>query len=122
MSSFLNTASSIALSDVPESSSAPCTKKKGKNKKTASVWAHTRQPLEDEDATLLYCVHCPLGDPENLPVGAATSSAMNQHIRRHHPTIIIETPLSKKHKVIKEQLQQLYVQVKSTRDIDKFYL
>ena len=47
---------------------------------------------------------------------------MNQYIKRHHPTIIIKTPLSKKYKVIKEQLQQLYVQVKGTEDIDEFHV
>ncbi|KAF2184589.1 hypothetical protein K469DRAFT_708774, partial [Zopfia rhizophila CBS 207.26] len=60
MSSFLDIASTIAPSDILESSTASRTKKKGK--KSAPVWAYTRQPLECEDATLLYCAHCPLGD------------------------------------------------------------
>jgi hypothetical protein len=51
----------MALSDTPESFTASRTKKKGK--KSALV---TRQPLEDEDATLLYCAHCLLRDKNKL--------------------------------------------------------
>jgi hypothetical protein len=91
MSSFLDVALTIAPSDAPESSTASRTKKKGK--KSAPVWAYTRQPLEGEDATLLYCAHCPLGDEDKLPYGSDTSSAMTKHIQRHHPTIVIEKPL-----------------------------
>jgi hypothetical protein len=102
MSSFLDTTSSLTPSDAPEASSASHTKKKGK--KSALVWAHTRQPLEGEDATLLYCTYCPLGDEEKLPYGSNTSSGITKHIQRKHPAVIIEKPLSKKQEVVKQQL------------------
>jgi hypothetical protein len=95
MSSFLDVASTIAPSDALESSTASCTTKK-KGKISAPVWAHTRNPLDSEDTTLLYCAHCPLGDQDKLPYGSDTSSAMTKHIQRHHPAIVIEKPLSKK--------------------------
>jgi hypothetical protein len=120
MSFFLDTVSPLAPSDTAEASSASCTKKKGK--KSAPVLGHTRQPLEGEDTTLLYCAHCPLGDKEKLPYGSDTSSAMTKHIQRKHPTVIIEKPLSKKQEVVKQQLRQLYIQDKSNGDIDEFHL
>jgi hypothetical protein len=120
MSSFLNVASTIAPLDTPESSTASCTKKKGK--KSALVWAYTRQPLEGEDATLLYYAYCPLGDEDKLLYGSDTSSAITKHIQRHHPTIVIKKPLSKKQEVVEQQLRQLYIQAKANRDTDKFHL
>jgi hypothetical protein len=78
MSSFLDVTLTIAPLDVPESFTASCTKKKGK--KSALVWAYTRQPLEGEDATLLYCAYCLLGDEDKLPYGSDTLSAMTKHI------------------------------------------
>jgi hypothetical protein len=102
MSSFLDIVSSLTPSDTPEASSASCTKKKGK--KSAPVWAYTRQPLEGEDATLLYCAYHLLGDEEKLLYGSDTSSGITKHIQRKYPTIIIEKPLSKKQEVVKQQL------------------
>lgn len=99
MSSFLDVASTIAPSDTLESSTASRTKKKGK--KSALVWAHTRQPLEGENATLLYCAHYALGNEDKLLYGSDTLSAMTKHIQRHHPTIVIEKLLSKKQEVVK---------------------
>ena len=115
MSSFLDIVSSLTPSDAPKTFSGSYTKKKGK--KSALIWAHTRQPLEGEDATLLYCTYCPLGDEEKLPYGSNTSSGMTKHIQRKHPAVIIEKPLSKKQEVVKQQLQQLYIQAKSNGDI-----
>ena len=80
MSSFLDTVSSITPLDTLESSSAPCIKKKGKNKKTSLVWAYTREPLEDEDTTLLYCAYCPLGDLEIILYSANTLLAIAMYI------------------------------------------
>jgi hypothetical protein len=102
MSSFLDIISSLTPSDTPEASSASYTKKKGK--KSAPVWAHTYQPLEGEDTTLLYYTYYPLGDEEKLPYNSNASSGITKHIQRKHPTIIIEKPLSKKQEVVKQQL------------------
>lgn len=78
MSSFLDVASTIAPLDTLESSTASRTKKKGK--KLALVWAYTRQPLEGENATLLYYAHYALGNEDKLPYGSNTLSAITKHI------------------------------------------
>jgi hypothetical protein len=63
-----------------------------------------------------------LGDEDKLPYGSDTSSAMTKHIQRHHPTIVIEKPLSKKQEVVEQQLRQLYIQAKANGDTDEFHL
>ncbi len=49
-------------------------------------------------------------------------SAIDTHIRRHYPGVIIKKGLSKKQELVKEQLQELYIQARASRDIDKFHL
>jgi hypothetical protein len=86
--SFLQDAeSSLAPSITQESTSTSQADKKAK--KSSPVWAHTRQPLEGEDPSLLYCSYCELTD-DLAPYGANTSSAMTKHINRKHSHVVIE--------------------------------
>jgi hypothetical protein len=57
-----------------------------------------------------------------LPYSSDTLSAITKYIQRHHPTIVIKKPLSKKQEVIEQQLRQLYIQAKANKDTDKFHL
>ncbi len=49
-------------------------------------------------------------------------SVIDIYIRRHYPRVIIKKGLSKKQELVKEQLQELYIQARVSKDIDKFYL
>ena len=121
MSFLLEGESSITPSVTLESTTTSQARKKGK--KSSPIWAHTRRPLEGEDIDLLYCSYCPVGEEaEREPYGSDNSSAMTKHISRYHPTIVVEKALNKKQEVIKEQLQQLYRQAKTTGDLEEFTL
>jgi hypothetical protein len=63
-----------------------------------------------------------LGDKDKLPYGSDTSLAITKHIQQHYLTIVIKKPLSKKQEVVKQQLQQLYIQTKTNKDTNKFHL
>ncbi len=78
MSSLLDIVSTITSSDVLESSTASCTKKK--DKKSVLVWAYTCQPLEGEDVTLLYYAHYILGNDKKPLYSSNTSLAITKHI------------------------------------------
>lgn len=47
---------------------------------------------------------------------------MTKHIQRHHPTVVIKKLLSKKQEVVKQQIQQLYIQARANGYIDEFHL
>lgn len=119
MSFLQDTESSLAPSVTHESVTTSQTDKK--TQKSSPVWTHTRQPLEGEDPSLLYCSYCELAD--NLtPYGANTSSAMTKHIRRKHPHIVIEKSVSKNQQVVHHQLEQLYRQAIANGDTEEFDL
>ena len=93
MPSFLQDADSSRTPSVTvESAAASRTSAHNKGKKTSTIWAHTREPLEYEDQELLYCSYCEL---DNKPHGAKSASSMTKHIRSIHKTVQIEKVLSK---------------------------
>ena len=47
---------------------------------------------------------------------------MDGYIKRKYPTVTITKSPSKKQQAIQEQLQQLYIQVKESEDLDEFHL
>jgi hypothetical protein len=67
-------------------------------------------------------MYCLLGDLENLLYTTNILSAIDIYIRRHYPGVIIKKGLSKKQELVKEQLQELYIQARASRDIDEFHL
>ena len=83
MSSLLELDSSLAPSDSVSTSTALHTKKK------APVWKHSCALRENEDQTLLYCIHCKL-DSDPLPYSIGLAGNLMKHIKRWHPLIIIE--------------------------------
>jgi hypothetical protein len=95
MSFLFKLDSSVALSDTPESTTTSQTLKKGK--KSSSVWAHTRIPLENKNPDLFYYSYYKQGPTaERAPFGSETLSAIIKHINRYYPLIIIEKATNKK--------------------------
>ena len=93
MPSFLQDAdSSCTPSVTAESAAASCTSAYNKGKKTSTIWAHTREPLEYEDQELLYCSYCEL---DNKLYSAKSTSSMTKHIRSIYKIVQIEKVLSK---------------------------
>jgi hypothetical protein len=96
--SFLQDAeSSLAPSITQESTTTSQADKNGK--KSSPVWAHTRQPLEGEDPSLLYCSYCELTD-DLAPYDANTSSAIIKHINRKHSHVVIKKSISKNQQIV----------------------
>jgi hypothetical protein len=99
MSSFLQDADSFCTPSVmAESVAASRTSAHNKGKKTSSIWAHTREPLEHENQEFFYCSYCEL---DNKPHGAKTASSIGKHIRAKHKTVVIEQGLSKNQEIVR---------------------
>jgi hypothetical protein len=88
MSSFLQDVdSSYTPSVTAELVAASRTSAYNKGKKTSSIWAHTREPLEHENQEFFYCSYCEL---DNKPHGAKTTSSIGKHIQAKYKMVIIE--------------------------------
>ena len=87
MSSLLKASSSFLPSDIAESTTEHL-------KRRAPVWKHSRRPNENENPSLLYCIHCKL-DATPPPYGTDLAGNLAKHIRARHKSITIEKALSK---------------------------
>ncbi len=117
MSSLLEPDESLTPSVTIES----ITSDPAQSKKRSPVWAHCRQPYQDEIQSFLYCLYC-AQDEIPPPYGTASSANMAKHIKKHHPEITIKKALSKTQEAVKQQLRQLYHQAEATGEAEEFDL
>ena len=93
MPSFLQDADSSCTPSVTvESAAASRTSAHNKGKKTSTIWAYTREPLEYEDQELLYCSYYEL---DNKLYSAKSTSSITKHIYSIYKIVQIEKVLSK---------------------------
>jgi hypothetical protein len=114
MSSLLEVDSSFPPLDIADSTTAH-------SKRRALVWKHSRRLNQNENLTLLYCMHCEL---DAMPPPYSTNLARNltKHIKRHHKGITLEKALSKNQEAVNEQIRQLYRQAQASGDTEDFDL
>jgi hypothetical protein len=87
MSSLLEVDSSFPLLDTADLTT-------DHSKRRASVWKHSRRPNQNENTTLLYCIHYELGATPP-PYGTDLAGNLTKYIKRHHKEITLEKALSK---------------------------
>jgi hypothetical protein len=94
MSSLLEVDSSFPLSDIVDSTM-------DHSKRRAPIWKYSRRPNQNENTTLLYCMHCELGVTP-LPYGTNLARNLTKHIKRHHKEITLEKAPSKNQEAVNQ--------------------